>query len=265
MTGAVHRRTRILRLVTDQTNILFSLRASAPPLSGMLSLLALSCVISCCAATDDPWPHRRLKATASACASSWTCRPTQVSSACEDSACTEAESTSLALNGGIGSVLSNNGKYEFRFAKFVSLQSRAIYTGYNSVTVAVKSCAFVGCKGERYYGSGGAIYIYYGGTATITSSSFRKNIGYWGNGGAIYGEGATLIILNCEFLANEGQNTGDGGAIMLLNCGGSMPTCDGRVGSSLTLKNCKFVDNKAAQGKRGNHILTQYSEFCITP
>ena len=195
----------------------------------------------------------------SACPSGWTCRPSQVSSACSDGSCTEAQYTSLSRQGGLSaSGLTSNGKYEFRFAKFVNTESAsngggAIYTGYGTgVTIVVKRCAFVGCKCGQYK-SGGAIYIYNGGHATITDTSFRNNLAWHSNGGAIYIQAGTLVIVNCAFISNTIKSVGSGGAV-------DMRSRYENSGGSLTMTNCTFANNQAISGD-GDHVKATHREF----
>jgi predicted outer membrane repeat protein len=103
----------------------------------------------------------------------------------------------------------------------------------------------VNCRFENNEaGVGGAIQIGYGGRATVLNSQFNGNKGISANNGfsagAIANDGSgELVIKDSQFTNNQGFN---GGAIYSLL-------------SSLTVENCKFLNNEAI-GEGGGAIFT---------
>ncbi|MBH8571564.1 type I secretion C-terminal target domain-containing protein [Nostocaceae cyanobacterium CENA369] len=112
---------------------------------------------------------------------------------------------------------------------------------YDYGSITVDNCKFTNNRG----GTGGAIYLGYGGRSTVVNSSFDGNDGTSANsgwsGGAIATAGAgNLVVKDSIFTDNKGVN---GGAIYSLL-------------GTLTVENSVFEGNSSAGGMGGGAIFT---------
>ena len=95
-------------------------------------------------------------------------------------------------------------------------------------------------RNNRASGAGGAIRMTgrQDRTLTIVNSTFNNNIANAGGGGAIYSQGASVIVSGSRFTSNEGFR-GVGGAIYVIST--SFPNVNDSI--SLVVSGSSFTDN----------------------
>lgn len=107
-------------------------------------------------------------------------------------------------------------------------------------TPLIEECIFI----ENSAQQGGAFWLGPGGDATLKNCYFEGNTSTGAQGGAVWVEGADLLVEGCEFLANDASGFGSGGAIYDANSSNAFSSAD----SVTTIKDCVFNGNAAGLG-----------------
>jgi hypothetical protein len=124
---------------------------------------------------------------------------------------------------------------------------------YSSGMLTVTDCTFISnTAGGSYYCGGGGIYNDYGGTLTVTGSTFANNSTTKGLVGSAFGGGIfdAQSVTDCTF---SGNSASYGGAIdfsgTVSNCtfsGNSATTSGGAIDRASAVINCTFSGNSSA-------------------